>query len=99
MSELSSPVRYTYILNPYRKSRTNKILTDDFTNKSDGQKSKPLNIVIKIATANGRPAVKLSDNMGKNTGDKETVQSVKKKLGYIEHQWEEGDESNRWARK
>ncbi|GKZ99272.1 nicotinate phosphoribosyltransferase [Aspergillus niger] len=73
--------------------------TNDFTNKSDGAKSKPLNIVIKIATANGRPAVKLSDNMGKNTGDKETVQSVKKKLGYVEHQWEEGDESNRWARK
>ncbi|EAU38574.1 hypothetical protein ATEG_01817 [Aspergillus terreus NIH2624] len=55
--------------------------TNDFVNKSNGEKSKPLNIVIKIATANGRPAVKLSDNMGKNTGDKETVQSVKKRLG------------------
>lgn len=72
-------------------------VTDDFVNKSDGEKSKPLNIVIKIATANGRPAVKLSDNMGKNTGDKATVQSVKQRLHYTEQQWEEGDESNRWG--
>ncbi|KAL1878476.1 nicotinate phosphoribosyltransferase [Paecilomyces lecythidis] len=71
-------------------------LTNDFTRKSDGKKSQPLNIVIKIATAGGRPAVKLSDNMGKNTGDKEVVQEVKKRLGYIEHQWEQGDESARW---
>lgn len=34
--------------------------------------------------------------MGKNTGDKEVVQEVKKRLGYIEHQWEQGDESARW---
>ncbi|PWY86823.1 nicotinate phosphoribosyltransferase [Aspergillus heteromorphus CBS 117.55] len=73
--------------------------TNDYTNNSNGEKSKPLNIVIKIATANGRPAVKLSDNMGKNTGDKDLVQKVKKQLGYVEQQWQEGDESNRWARK
>lgn len=73
--------------------------TNDYTNKTNGEKSKPLNIVIKIATANGRPAVKLSDNMGKNTGDKETVQHVKQKLRYVEHPWEEGDEANRWANK
>lgn len=54
--------------------------------------------MIKISTANGRPAVKLSDNMGKNTGDKETVQAVKKQLGYVEHEWEQGDESNRWRK-
>lgn len=71
---------------------------DDFTNLSNGEKSKPLNIVIKIASANGRPAVKLSDNMGKNTGDHKLVQEVKQRLGYIEHEWEAGDESNRWAR-
>ncbi|PYH99868.1 nicotinate phosphoribosyltransferase [Aspergillus ellipticus CBS 707.79] len=73
--------------------------TNDYTNKSNNEKSKPLNIVIKIATANGRPAVKLSDNLGKNTGDKDLVQRVKKQLGYVEQQWKEGDESNRWTTK
>ncbi|KAJ5580218.1 Nicotinate phosphoribosyltransferase [Penicillium hispanicum] len=72
--------------------------TNDFINLSNGQKSKPLNIVIKIASANDRPAVKLSDNMGKNTGDHDKVKEVKLKLGYTEHTWEEGDESNRWTK-
>ncbi|KAJ5698153.1 Nicotinate phosphoribosyltransferase [Penicillium macrosclerotiorum] len=72
---------------------------DDFVNKSNGEKSKPLNIVIKIATANGCPAVKLSDNIGKNTGDEAKVQEVKKQLGYTEQRWAEGDESNRWMQR
>lgn len=58
----------------------------------------PLNIVIKISSAGGKPAVKLSDNMGKNTGDSMKVQEVKHRLGYIEHEWKKGDETSRWGR-
>ncbi|KAJ5707929.1 Nicotinate phosphoribosyltransferase [Penicillium malachiteum] len=71
--------------------------TNDYLNKTNGEKSKPLNIVIKISAANGRPAVKLSDNMGKNTGDSAKVAEVKKKLGYVEQSGVQIDESNRWT--
>lgn len=64
---------------------------------STGKKSTPLNIVIKIATADGRQAVKISDNIGKNTGDKATVEEVKRVLGYTEKTWEGGNESTRWG--
>lgn len=56
-----------------------------------------MNIVIKIASASGRHAVKISDNIGKNTGDKATVQEVKQRLGYTEKTWEGVSESTRWG--
>lgn len=65
--------------------------------KSTGKKSVPLNIVIKIASASGRHAVKISDNIGKNTGDKATVDHVKRRLGYMEKEWAGGDEKTRWG--
>ncbi|KAL8732101.1 MAG: hypothetical protein Q9181_004079 [Wetmoreana brouardii] len=69
---------------------------DDFTHISSDEKSVPLNIVIKLSSANGHPAIKISDNIGKNTGDSETVHKVKETLGYVEQQWANGDETTRW---
>ncbi|KAH6695075.1 nicotinate phosphoribosyltransferase [Plectosphaerella plurivora] len=73
-------------------------LTNDFTRLKDGSKSVPLNIVIKLSSAAGRPAVKISDNSGKNTGDKATVERVKSELGYVEKEWQGGDETSRWGK-
>ena len=53
--------------------------------------------MIKIASAEGRHAVKISDNIGKNTGDSATVKDVKRRLGYTEREWEGGDEKTRWG--
>lgn len=47
-------------------------LTNDFKN-SLGEKSKPLNMVIKLKDVDGIPVVKLSDNPTKAIGDKDAI--------------------------
>ena len=59
-------------------------MTNDFTRTTDGKPSTPINIVIKVSSANGNPAIKLSDDMGgKGTGDKQVVAHVKSLVGFL----------------
>lgn len=48
------------------------------TNLTNDLGPKPLNIVIKMVSCNGKPVVKLSDNAGKEIGDAQMLEDVKK---------------------
>ena len=56
---------------------------------------KPMNIVIKLSEANGNRAVKISVNIGNNTGDPATVACEKQELGYTARSWAKGDKPKR----
>ncbi|KAL9107916.1 MAG: hypothetical protein Q9227_007238 [Pyrenula ochraceoflavens] len=72
-------------------------LTNDFMRASDNAKSAPLNVVIKLVSADGRPCIKLSDDVGKNMGSSDLVRRVKNEVDYTDREWAEGDESRRWG--
>ncbi|TIA93375.1 hypothetical protein E3P99_00113 [Wallemia hederae] len=56
-------------------------LTNDYRKASNKQeKSKALNIVIKIASVGDTPTIKLSDDLSKITGNDSTVQTVRNEL-------------------
>lgn len=55
-------------------------LTNDFTKASTGVASPAMNIVIKLSSAAGQPAIKISDEVGKHTGDNDLLQRVQKVL-------------------
>ncbi|CAE6408711.1 unnamed protein product [Rhizoctonia solani] len=55
--------------------------TNDYKRTDSGQRSKPLNMVIKLASVEGKPCVKISDDITKNTGDPEVVAQIKEKFG------------------
>ncbi|KAL1949796.1 hypothetical protein VTO73DRAFT_8677 [Trametes versicolor] len=53
-------------------------LSNDFKKASNGaEKSRALNMVIKLSSVDGKPTVKISDDITKNTGEPETVRQVK----------------------
>ncbi|KAK5109698.1 hypothetical protein LTR62_006821 [Meristemomyces frigidus] len=79
----------TFLTNDFKHVKGNE------ANKA-GSKSAPLNIVIKLSEAQGRPAIKLSDDKGKNTGSDELVERIKREVGYEEKIWSGGDERHRW---
>lgn len=52
-------------------------LTNDYKNSINHDKSKPLNMVIKLSKCDGIPVVKLSDNPEKAIGDRDAVRVAK----------------------
>ena len=52
------------------------------TNLTNDRGIKPLSIVVKSVEANGKPLVKLSDNVAKAIGDKHTIARYKDAFGY-----------------
>ncbi|KAG7451014.1 nicotinate phosphoribosyltransferase [Guyanagaster necrorhizus] len=58
-------------------------LSNDFVKASSGgkEKSRAINMVIKLASVDGKPCVKISDDLTKNTGDEAEVQKVKRIFG------------------
>lgn len=68
------------------------------TNLTNDFDSEPMNIVMKLIKCGGGFAIKLSDNVGKHMGDELTILKVKERLGYVDTEWEGGNEEHRWGK-
>ncbi|CAO1637156.1 unnamed protein product [Sympodiomycopsis kandeliae] len=75
----------TFLTNDFNHTTTPSRTADPdaLPTVSSEVKSKPLNMVIKLSTVNGRPAVKISDDLTKNTGDPDEVMWVKRRFGLV----------------
>lgn len=71
--------------------------TNDFESAS-GRRSAPLNVVMKLTSAGGKPAIKIGDTVGKCSGDRDTLDRVMAELHHQYMDWAEGDESTRWEK-
>src|SRR5271167_1621368 len=69
--------------NHHPSSPARRLMADDYLKKRAAEKSKPMNIVIKIRSADGQPCVKISDDLSKNTGLEDQVRLVKEQLGLL----------------
>jgi len=63
-------------INNYRKSEIRKSYGIGTNLTNDIPNIKPMNIVIKLVEVNNLPAIKISDNIDKAIGDKETIKYV-----------------------
>ena len=57
------------------------LLTNDFRGLADDGVLDPISIVCKVKAVNGRPAVKLSDNLTKAMGQKDEVARYRRVFG------------------
>ena len=64
----------------YRKGENLKIYGMGTFLTNDIQGITPLNMVIKLSSFDGKPTVKISDDLGKNTGDSSEIINCKKEL-------------------
>lgn len=86
------PKTKTIMFSDKLNKELSKELNDEFNDKvnctagigtyfSNDTGNNPLNIVIKMTKCNNKPVVKLSDDVGKNTGSSKDIEICKKELG------------------
>lgn len=73
-------VEKAIVINNYRKGEILKVYGMGTFLTNDIEGIKPLNMVIKLSSFDGKPTVKISDDLGKNTGDSQEIINCKIEL-------------------